>query len=275
MKITQIKCTEKKEFIKLIISSILALTVYITCIVGSTYAWFNLSTTTSVNQIATSTYSITPTLTLNETVISPENGTYKLEKNQVYNLSINTNGTSSSGYVLIDIQGKKLPTEKTTPLPNKNLNIIIVPKEDIEIKLSTVWVMKKSITPEILNSKNYEYKDGSIKELTDEEVEAIILANKELQESEIVKKVEDTISNVQTIIDEVTVKDTTPQDNNETEKTKPTEEQPVTSETEKELVGPIQEEQTVEEQPTIELPGISKEKDTTSFFQLNKNNNLN
>ncbi len=179
---------ENKDIISLLLPSFIALYVFIICMVGSTFAWFTMSTSASISDIKTTTYKFeenSPTVTLNNTTVNPNTKTendkkkiiykYDLVKTELgnintYNFSLTTTGTSKTGYIIIKIKDEdktyNFKTVKTTALKNNKLSFTITTTKDITISLTPFWAIEKSYTPKIENNKDYKYENGELKETT-------------------------------------------------------------------------------------------------------------
>ncbi len=144
-----------KDLLQVVLPSILAGVVCIACLLGGTYAWFSMSSSSNVGNIKTSSYTLHTTVITGENNLEPVNGFYALEANVSYTISITAQGTSPSGFVNVQIGEHLFNT--VTLLQGETISFTITPTQNSNLSLIPVWGLNKISTNVVQNGMNYVY----------------------------------------------------------------------------------------------------------------------
>lgn len=93
------------SFSRIILSSVLGISLCIICLAGLTWAWFTSSVTSSANTITAADFSVEIEFKQNESVIQPEtqNESYELNNGE-YEVTVTASGTVSTGYCKVELK---------------------------------------------------------------------------------------------------------------------------------------------------------------------------
>lgn len=91
------------SFSRIILSSILGISLCIICLAGLTWAWFSSSVTSGANNITAADFTVGIECKQNETVVQPENESYKLNSGE-YKVTVTASGTVSTGYCKVELK---------------------------------------------------------------------------------------------------------------------------------------------------------------------------
>ncbi len=157
---------ENEEVIQLVLPSSLALALYLSCMVGSTFAWFTMTKSYSIEDIVTTNYEIQTRVGVEDTNSSAVTlgDTYYLQADKIYEITIRSNGTATKGYVNLQICEYVFKTVDTTKIEDNKITFYIKPTIDIEIEFIPIWGFESITAADIENGKYYKYTKGSLKE---------------------------------------------------------------------------------------------------------------
>ncbi len=102
------KVSESKGIVKLLIPSFLSIVFFMFFLTGTTWAYFVASIPSTKHKIEAANYDIKVEMSLVESdssiPILEENGTYYLEMNKTYSVTLTSQGSASTGYCIMQLQ---------------------------------------------------------------------------------------------------------------------------------------------------------------------------
>lgn len=131
--------------------SLIGVLLCVTCLVGSTLAWFQASRTTSVASIKTGSFRITTTVMEGEKAVDGDGTTYKLTAGKTYTVMLSRaeDSTSRRGYVFFTYGDQ---TYTTAPF-EENFTFTLVPSTDVSLRFTASFGVPTAETPTIASGE--------------------------------------------------------------------------------------------------------------------------
>ncbi len=108
----------------LLLPSFLGIMICAVCLAGGTFAWFTASQSTSTQVIQAANYSVITSVNDGTKNIDSENDIYSLEAGKPYKVTIEANGSATTGYCIIKLGTEELHTEQFPTKDNADKNTI-------------------------------------------------------------------------------------------------------------------------------------------------------
>ena len=127
--------------------SLVGVLLCVTCLVGSTLAWFQASQTASVSSIKTGSFHITATVTDGEGIINRDGTAYKLAAGKTYTVTLTRadDSTSQRGYVFFTYGDQRYTT---APFEN-SFTFTLVPDNNVTLRFTASFGVPTAETPTI------------------------------------------------------------------------------------------------------------------------------
>lgn len=143
------KVTEK-HLRRVLISSVCSILLCMSCLVGTTWAWFTVSVESKENEIQMATISVDVTITQGENIIGKSNdGNYSLNAGQYsMHFKLNNNATEAKApvYLVISVVGSDEPASHYCAVFAQGTNraekvlFLGVPSDSSQVSFSVSWV---------------------------------------------------------------------------------------------------------------------------------------
>ena len=143
------KVTEK-HLRRVLISSVCSILLCMSCLVGTTWAWFTVSVESKENEIQMATISVDVTITQGENIIGQSNdGNYSLNKGQyTMHFKLNNNATEAKApvYLVISVVGSDEPASHYCAVFAQGTNgaekvlSLGIPSDSSQVSFSVSWV---------------------------------------------------------------------------------------------------------------------------------------
>lgn len=132
-----------KAFLRLIITSFLAIILCLVCLCSTTWAWFADDVTSTKNPLKSGRCLLTITVADNGTVVKDANTeTVTLQQGITYSVTLSLPKDSASGYCIIQTDTNKYYSEYLTTHTNeepKVLSFFVTVQEEKEVSFKTRW----------------------------------------------------------------------------------------------------------------------------------------
>lgn len=130
---------ESNSIIKMLMPSLLGLTLCIICLTGTTWSWFRDNAIASMQSIKAANYSIAVDIEDGEKL---EDGTYSLSqmtKGKGYRVTVKANGSATTGYFRISGPDGFLPLYSTQIAPGEVITFTFYPSTTGEYYFESAW----------------------------------------------------------------------------------------------------------------------------------------
>ncbi|QFK70025.1 hypothetical protein F7984_01465 [Pradoshia sp. D12] len=130
---------ESSSTVKMLMLSLLGIILCITCLMGTTWSWFNDNVTTSIQSIKAANYSITVDIQDREAL---EDGKYNLSEmieGKGYMVTVKASGSASTGYFRISGPDGFAPLYSTQLAPGEDITFTFYPSITGEYSFESAW----------------------------------------------------------------------------------------------------------------------------------------
>ncbi len=155
-----LKKKDSDGFVSMLLPSVLGICICMVCLAGGTFAWFTATQDVSTQSIVAANYDIETTVMDGSTVLEPQNGTYKLEADKEYQVTLKATGTASTGYCIVKMNGEmfqptvQFPTAKDG---SKEITFTLDMKEGAVLSIEAQWGSSAWKNAKIENGGSYPY----------------------------------------------------------------------------------------------------------------------
>ncbi len=146
---------KSKDIYMMLLPIVLCVCLCAACLVGSTFAWFTATQTSSTQVIQAANYDITVLLAESQTELTPENGIYSLESGKTYELTLTAIGTATTGYSKITLGDNDFYTVQMKP--GESIKVTITANSDVTLENTPQWGTSASEAEKWGDNYSYTY----------------------------------------------------------------------------------------------------------------------
>ena len=124
----------------MLLPPILCAALCLVCLCGLSWAWFTVSVSAGTSSVSGAQYHVAAQVMQGETPVTMENGGYALTGNTEYTVTLNAEGTASTGFCIVTLTGETTQTLTTAQIaPGETLYFKLIPESDTTLTVAAHW----------------------------------------------------------------------------------------------------------------------------------------